>query len=1177
MADSENLGSLFSEFRLSLEQFEKDIQQVVQGFRKIEQEADGKLGDASKSVSKDLGKTAKAVADMGGKIEKTYDNMESALGEYQRAHHSIISKVTDKVEDEVNRQIKAIENINDYYKKSQADLMAAQAANKRHQMETREAQWQDKQRRQQIAEERRQAQIEEKLARQKANAEKQAEKEVMQWKEKYAREERELNKMAFKWQDHWRKKRIAEEQEAQRKMQEAYERRIDRMKGIAKGIAGAPGKALGAIGSVFKAIGGSIVVANQGLELMKSVLGSIKRVVVDIGGQFVNLAGKLERIQLSMGKIIGSTKEGTALFNEILQFASTVPFEAEKLLESGQNLLPILKEGKGELKGWLSFITDIAATTNLTLQETTSNFIKMYSAGAAAADLFRERGVLPLMGFTPGQEYSATETRERMKEIANDTHSVFNRMAQIVASTWEGQISMIKDEWTLFRDWVMRDQNLELENGKIIKEEGLAPFRVLKGIIRNINDLLDENHDKIKQVADAFGDYLSDKIAKTATYIGEMWRAFFTNDGQFTEKGEAFLQSLKSLAVKTVSIVGNFITGIISSVTLLLNRISKVLDDYDGLVNKLSKVKDFAKLMYGGFITPSMDNKVSEGNGGGSKYKGKKYEVDRSDDDAIKLIKFQEDLLGQLKALKTGMAVSADELAKDGETKEAFDKLEEVPETLFNLVKAMDKNADLQTFNNVVKKYNTMTKSQQNAISKMSTKFGNFSQKAAAAGKKGWDAQLNSLQEFFRQFDKIAGDNEMYQINKSSLQKGIMEKARETYNKNRMQELEAQSRELELQNRLALSHNELQKKITQNNFEYEQQIKGETKVVKEQLDVLRQQKNEKARIAYYTKKAADQTSREMGLRIAQAEDGSWRQKQLQLDKQYMSDVQQYGKVEADERDSVRRKKAIIDLQRQLNDELRAARKEIDGNGYAAQLKRINKEYQDIANSNAPQAVKELAKKIRDAKVQALEMEYPQGFMAGIKQGVDEAADKFKTLGQLGKDMMQEMSKAMADSFNTFFVDVIKGKVKSLGDYINNFLKGIAKAMANMASQQMASSMMSSIQAGFFHSGGVVGSGGNRTGSFPASLFAFAPRLHNGLMPDEYPAILQKGEAVIPKDKVGQGVSGPRQVDVKIHNESGQPMQATKARSQFNMQRGVVEVWLDAYQRNAHGLRDALGG
>ena len=35
-------------------------------------------------------------------------------------------------------------------------------------------------------------------------------------------------------------------------------------------------------------------------------------------------------------------------------------------------------------------------------------------------------------------------------------------------------------------------------------------------------------------------------------------------------------------------------------------------------------------------------------------------------------------------------------------------------------------------------------------------------------------------------------------------------------------------------------------------------------------------------------------------------------------------------------------------------------------------------------------------------------------------------------------------------------------------------------------------------------------------------FGRAPRLHGGLMPDEYPAILQKGEAVIPKDKVGGG-------------------------------------------------------
>ena len=35
-------------------------------------------------------------------------------------------------------------------------------------------------------------------------------------------------------------------------------------------------------------------------------------------------------------------------------------------------------------------------------------------------------------------------------------------------------------------------------------------------------------------------------------------------------------------------------------------------------------------------------------------------------------------------------------------------------------------------------------------------------------------------------------------------------------------------------------------------------------------------------------------------------------------------------------------------------------------------------------------------------------------------------------------------------------------------------------------------------------------------SIPASYFSNAPRYHAGLMPDEQPAILQKGETVIPK-------------------------------------------------------------
>ena len=53
----------------------------------------------------------------------------------------------------------------------------------------------------------------------------------------------------------------------------------------------------------------------------------------------------------------------------------------------------------------------------------------------------------------------------------------------------------------------------------------------------------------------------------------------------------------------------------------------------------------------------------------------------------------------------------------------------------------------------------------------------------------------------------------------------------------------------------------------------------------------------------------------------------------------------------------------------------------------------------------------------------------------------------------------------------------------------------------------------------------IGHGGGVYGIYDSSLFDNAPRLHNGLMPDEFPAILQRGERVIPKNQTGGGGAG----------------------------------------------------
>ncbi len=58
----------------------------------------------------------------------------------------------------------------------------------------------------------------------------------------------------------------------------------------------------------------------------------------------------------------------------------------------------------------------------------------------------------------------------------------------------------------------------------------------------------------------------------------------------------------------------------------------------------------------------------------------------------------------------------------------------------------------------------------------------------------------------------------------------------------------------------------------------------------------------------------------------------------------------------------------------------------------------------------------------------------------------------------------------------------------------------------------------------FHDGGIVGMSRVARRAVPAHAFIGAPRLHNGLMPDEFPAILQRGETVLPKNSKMGGMN-----------------------------------------------------
>ena len=78
-----------------------------------------------------------------------------------------------------------------------------------------------------------------------------------------------------------------------------------------------------------------------------------------------------------------------------------------------------------------------------------------------------------------------------------------------------------------------------------------------------------------------------------------------------------------------------------------------------------------------------------------------------------------------------------------------------------------------------------------------------------------------------------------------------------------------------------------------------------------------------------------------------------------------------------------------------------------------------------------------------------------------------------------------------------------------------------------------------------HTGGMVGSPTGSKRSVSPSTFIGAPRFHTGLRADEFPAILQKGEEVIPKDQVGQARVSSNNVTINVTTPDANSFRASQ--------------------------------
>jgi lambda family phage tail tape measure protein len=145
------------------------------------------------------------------------------------------------------------------------------------------------------------------------------------------------------------------------------------------------------------------------------------------------------------------------------------------------------------------------------------------------------------------------------------------------------------------------------------------------------------------------------------------------------------------------------------------------------------------------------------------------------------------------------------------------------------------------------------------------------------------------------------------------------------------------------------------------------------------------------------------------------------------------------------------------------------------------------------------------------------------FATGAKRALEDYAKSATDVAGQVQDAMGRSLQGLEDSLVDF---VTTGKL-NFQDLANSILRDLARIAIRQAIAGAATQAM--LAAAVLHEGGAVGAGVPSRSVSPM-LFATAPRYHGGgiagLMPDEVPAILQRGEVVIPKGGFrGEGGGG----------------------------------------------------
>lgn len=218
-------------------------------------------------------------------------------------------------------------------------------------------------------------------------------------------------------------------------------------------------------------------------------------------------------------------------------------------------------------------------------------------------------------------------------------------------------------------------------------------------------------------------------------------------------------------------------------------------------------------------------------------------------------------------------------------------------------------------------------------------------------------------------------------------------------------------------------------------------------------------------------------------------------------------------------------------------EVRAARVEVQAYRIEQELTAAALKSQESLTTGQTQAIRDQAQALAETTVRLEDLQTAQSgafaaeeaandrrleFQETLASGLTSLVFETDNLGDALKRMVLQMSQAIVQAQILQAIQLAAG-TSSTGAGGGSIFNAVVGAFAGATSPGTDTTTATRM-----HRGGRVGSAGQSI-SVPSSNFISAPRFHDGLKPDEFPAILQRGEEVVPKDQVGAQRTGGRDI------------------------------------------------